>query len=82
MSLVALAYLFVTLTRLRLKKTPELTLDMALRLLKSALACPRLTEVEALALLEYHLQRNRIARKAHTKSWHKRHPKVQYKVLL
>jgi SRSO17 transposase len=83
MSLVGLAHLFVTLTRLRLKKeTPELTLDMALRLLKSALACPTLTPDEAIALMEYHLRRNRIARTSHTKSWHKRHAKVQYKVLL
>jgi hypothetical protein len=55
---------------------------MALHLLKSALACPKFTEVEAIALLEYHLRRNRIAQKSHTKSWHKRHPKVKYKLLL
>ena len=55
---------------------------MALRLLKSALACPQFTEAEAIALMEYHLRRNRIAQKSHTKSWHKRHAKVQYNVLL
>jgi hypothetical protein len=55
---------------------------MALRLLKSALPQPKLTETEAIALVEYHLRRNRIARQSHVKSWHKRHKKVQYKVLL
>jgi hypothetical protein len=55
---------------------------MALRLLKSALPQPKLTEADAIALVEYHLQRNRIAQKSHEKSWHKRHKKVQYKVLL
>jgi hypothetical protein len=55
---------------------------MALRLLKSALARPQFTEVEAIALMEYHLQRNRSAHKSHLKSWHKRHAKVKYKVLL
>lgn len=83
MSLVALAHLFVTLTRLRLKKkTPELTLDMALRLLTSALERPELTEADAIAVVEYHLQRNQTALTSHTKSWRRRHKKVRYKVLL
>ncbi len=83
MSLVALAHLFVTLTRQRLKeKTPELTLDMALRLLKSALSQPRLTHADAIAIVSYHLKRNRVARTSHTKSWHQRHKRVRYKVLL
>lgn len=55
---------------------------MALRLLTSALPRPELTEADAIALVEYHLQRNRTARKSHGKSWHKRHKKVKYKVLL
>jgi SRSO17 transposase len=83
MSLVAVAHLFVTLTRLRLqKKTPELSLDMALHLVKSALSRPTMNEEEAIALVEYHLRRNRVARRSHVKSWHKRHKKVRYKVLL
>jgi SRSO17 transposase len=83
MSLVALAHLFVTLTRLRLqKKTSELSLDMALRLLLAALPRPNLTEANAIAVLEYHLQRNRVARKSHEKAWHRRHKKLTYKVLL
>jgi len=59
-----------------------LSLDMALRLLTSALPRPKLAEADAIAIVAYHLQRNRIARKSHAKSWHKRHKKVQYKVLL
>jgi hypothetical protein len=55
---------------------------MALRLLQSALPQPALREAEAIAILAYHLRRNRIARNSHTKSWHKRHKKVKYKVLL
>lgn len=55
---------------------------MALRLLISTLPRPELTATEAIAIVEYHLRRNRIARKAHVKAWHKRHHKVQYKVLL
>jgi SRSO17 transposase len=83
MSLVALAHLFVTLTRLRLKKkTHDLSLDMALRLLRSALPQPDLGEAEAIAIIEYHLQRNGIARESHTKAWHKRHKKIKYKMLL
>ena len=78
----SLAHLFVTLTRQRLnKKTPELTLDMALRLVKSAVSQPRLTQEDAIAIVKYHLKRNRVARKSHTKSWHRRH-KIRYKVLL
>ena len=55
---------------------------MALRLLKSALARPELSEADAIAIVEYHLQRNRTALKSHVKSWHKRHKKLRYKVLL
>jgi hypothetical protein len=43
---------------------------------------PVLTEASAIAIVEYHLRRNRTACKAHAKSWHKRHKKVTYKVLL
>jgi SRSO17 transposase len=83
MSLVGLAHLLVTSTRLRLKKkTPELSLDMALRLLKSALPRPWLNEEDTIALVEYHLKRNRVAKASHRKSWLKRYKKVEYKVLL
>ena len=62
MSLVGLAHLYVTLTRMSLKKkTPALTLDMALRLLKSALPRPQLTLEDAMDIVDYHLQRNKVA---------------------
>ena len=82
MSLVGLAHLFVTLTRVSHKKTPALTLDMALRLLKSALSRPKLTLEDAMDIVDYHLQRNKVACESHRKSWKKRHKKVKYKVLL
>jgi SRSO17 transposase len=70
MSLVALAHLFVTQTRRDLKaKVPELTLPMALELLRSVLQRPHLTADDAIRLTEYHLKRNRIARQSHRKSW-------------
>jgi hypothetical protein len=55
---------------------------MALRLMMTALPRPDLTEADAIAILEYYLRRNRVARKAHVKAWQKRHKKVTYKVLL
>jgi hypothetical protein len=55
---------------------------MALRLLTSALARPELDKAEAIAIVEYHLQRNSTALKSHAKSWHLRHKQVKYKVLL
>ena len=55
---------------------------MALRLVTSALGRPALSETDAIAIVEYHLKRNRTALKSHTKSWHRRHKKVRYKVLL
>jgi SRSO17 transposase len=83
MSLVALAHLYVTLTRLRLKKkVPELTLDLTLRLLRSTLPRPKLTEDEAIEIMDYHLRRNRVAKASHRKSWLKRYHKVEFKVLL
>jgi SRSO17 transposase len=74
MSLVALAHLFITLTRLELqKKTPELTLDRVVRLLWSAIARPTLSVEAAIELVNYHINRNRIARDSHMKSWMHKH---------
>ena len=76
MSLVALAHLFVTQTRRDLKrKNPELTLDMALLLLRSALPRPHLSLKDAEDLVEYHQARNRQATKSHRKSWFAKHLK-------
>ena len=64
------------------KKTPALTLDMTVRLLKSALRRPTLTVADAIEIMEYYLERNRIAKKSHYKSWNERHENVQFKMLL
>jgi SRSO17 transposase len=70
MTLVGMAHLFVTLTQLDLKKkTPELTLDRTIRLLRSALKIPALSIEMAIRLVEYHIKRNRIATNSHTKTW-------------
>jgi cytochrome c len=55
---------------------------MALCLLKSVLQRPKLTEEEAIAIVDYHLERNRVAKASHHKSWLARHKKVKFKVLL
>jgi SRSO17 transposase len=83
MSLVALAHLFVTLTKLDLKRdAPELTLPLAMELLKAAFQRPVLSYQDAQHLTEYHLTRNRVARRSHRKSWRRKHKKVKPKVLL
>ena len=75
MSLVALAHLFVTQTRRDLnRKVPELTLDMALQLLRSALTRPELSLDDAGHLIDYHLARNDQATKSHRKTWLAKHP--------
>jgi len=77
MSLVALAHLFVTQTRRDLQgQTPDLTLNMALRLLRSALPRPQLSLEDAESLIDYHLARNRQATKSHRKTWLAKHPKL------
>jgi SRSO17 transposase len=83
MALVALAHLYVTLTKRDVKEdVPELTLDMALSLLRSAFARPTLTEDEATHLIEYHLKRNRVAHTSHRKSWLSKHKNLDPEVLL
>jgi SRSO17 transposase len=74
MSLVALAHLYVTQTRRDLKrKVPELTLDMAMRLLRAALPRPQLSLTDAELLIDYHLDRNRQATTSHRKTWLAKH---------
>jgi SRSO17 transposase len=83
MSLVALAHLYVTLTRLHWRPgTPRLTLDMAVHLLQASLPRPQLTEADALALIEYHLRRNAVAQASHRKTWIAKHKNVSKKLLL
>jgi hypothetical protein len=49
---------------------------MAVRLLKAALPRPELTVEAALAVMDYHLRRNEIARHSHAKAWSERHKGV------
>jgi SRSO17 transposase len=77
MSLVALAHLYVTQTERDLKrKVPELTLDMALRLIRAALPRPQLSLKDAEDLVAYHLAHNRQSRKSHRKRWLAKHLKT------
>lgn len=83
MSLVALAHLYVTQVRREVKtEIPELTLDMAYQIVQAALARPTLGPDESLNIIEYHLKRNRTARKSHRKKWKQKHKNLKYKMLL
>lgn len=83
MSMVALAHLYVTLSRRHLKKQEgELTLDMAVRLLEAALPRKQLDLEDAIEIINYHLRRNRIARRSHEKTWRERHANTKFEVLL
>ena len=82
MTLVALAHLFVTLTRVRLKKkSSELTLDRTVRLLRSALVTRVLPLEAAIRLVEYHIRRNKIAKTSHDKTWNAKHEGVKFVLL-
>ena len=59
------------------KKTPELTLDRTVRLLQRAIEVPGLTLELAVLLVEYHIRRNEVARRSHTKTWWARHKGVK-----
>jgi hypothetical protein len=56
-------------------------LDRAVWLLRSALAEPELTVERAIALMDYHEERNRIAKISHDKAWHARHEGLKYLLL-
>jgi hypothetical protein len=82
MSLVALAHLYVTQVKRETgHDIPELTLDMAVRIVRAALERPTLRPGESLQIIEYHLQRN-VARKAHRKKWLRRNKHRKFKPLL
>ncbi len=77
MSLVALAYRYVVQTRRDPgRKVPELTIDMAMRLLRAALPRPRLRVEEAGALVEDYPARNDQGTESHRKTWLAKHPNV------
>lgn len=83
MALVALAHLYVTLTKRDMKRdVPELTLDMALRLLRSAFARRKLGTEQAINIVNYHLKRNHVAHDSHRKSWLQKHKQLKKKLLL
>jgi hypothetical protein len=58
-----------------------LTLDRTVRLLAEAIEIPGLSLKAAIRLVEYHIRRNEIARKSHTKTWMAKHGKPNYLLL-
>ncbi len=83
MALVALAHLYVTLTKRDLKRdVPDLTLDMAMRVLRSAFAKPTLSDQEAIDLIDYYRDRNKAAHDSHRKTWLRKHKQLSKKLLL
>lgn len=83
MALVALAHLYVTLTKRDVKQdVPELTLDLAIRVLRASFARPTLSEEEAMDIIDYHIERNRTAHASHRKSWLAKHKRLAKKLLL
>ena len=55
-----------------------MTLDRTVRLLEAALEEPELKLPRAVALVEYHVDRNKIAKASHEKAWKKKHEGVKY----
>ncbi len=60
------------------KKVPELTLDRTVRLLEAALEEPELKLSRAVALVDYHVRRNKVAKASHDKTWKEKHKGVNY----
>jgi hypothetical protein len=56
-------------------------LDRTVRLLREAMEIAGLSLGMAIKLMEYHINRNKIARKSHTKTWEEKHEGVRYAVL-
>src|SRR5262249_13879045 len=63
------------------EKVPELTLDRAVRLLRSALDEGALSLPRAILLVDYHVRRNQAARASHEKAWRAKHAKVKFLLL-
>ena len=55
-----------------------MTLDRTVRLLQAALEEPELRLPRATALVDYHVRRNKVARKSHTKTWRARHRGLRF----
>lgn len=83
MSLVALAHLYVTLTKLEVgRDIPEFTLNTAVRVLQASFARKTLTQDNAINVIEYHMRCNQKARKSHRKSRQNEGENGKPKVLL
>ena len=83
MALAALAHLFVTLTKRDIKHdVPDLTLDMAMRVLRSAFAKPTLSDQEAIDLIDYYHERNDVAHQSHRKTWLANNKRLAKELLL
>lgn len=54
-----------------------MTLDRTMHLLKRAMVVPGLALETALFLVDYHIERNKTAKKSHTKTWMARHKNVK-----
>jgi hypothetical protein len=53
-------------------------LDRTVRLLKVVFEEPELKLPQAIALVDYHVRRNEVARKSHAKTWRAKHPGVKF----
>ena len=58
-----------------------MTLDRTIHLLRRAMEVPGLLLGIAIKLVKYHIDRNEIATKSHTKTWLEKHKQVKYRVL-
>ena len=56
-------------------------MDRAVRLLRSAMAERELPLETAIALVDYHARRNKVAKKSHDKAWHAKHKGVKFLLL-
>jgi len=83
MSLVALAHLYVTLTKRDVgRKIPEFTINMAMRILQTSFARKTLTQDDAINIIEYQVRCNHKARQSHRESRQRDGTHVKPKVLL
>lgn len=83
MSMVALAHLYVTLTKRDVgRKIPEFTLNMAMRVLQASFAQKTLTQEEAINIIEYQMRCNQKAKQSHRQARQPDATKEKPKVLL
>jgi hypothetical protein len=58
-----------------------LTLDRTVRLLEAAWPEPGLRRGRAIALVDYHVRRNKTAKASHGKTWRAKHEGVKFPLL-